>query len=67
MAEEAFRFANHAMWQQRVHTIFSRKVRKKELKPEDGTAAVDLPENRSWRLFQLAFILLNLPSLTNLA
>jgi Helicase conserved C-terminal domain len=66
MAEEAFRFANHAMWQQRVHTIFSRKVRKKELKPEDGTAAVDLPENRSWRLFQLAFILLNLPSLTNL-
>jgi hypothetical protein len=29
MAEEAFRFANHAMWQQRVHTIFSRKVRKK--------------------------------------
>jgi hypothetical protein len=32
------------MWQQRVHTIFSRKVRKKELKPEDGTAAVDLPE-----------------------
>ena len=66
MAEEAFRFANHAMSQQRVHTIFSRKVRKKELKPEDGTSAVDLPENRSWRLFQLAFILLNLPSLTNL-
>jgi hypothetical protein len=47
MAEEAFRFANHAMWQQRVHTIFSRKVRKKELKPEDGTASVDSPENRS--------------------
>ena len=66
MAEEAFRFANHAMSQQRVHTIFSRKVRKKELKPEDGTSAVDLPENRSWRLFQLAFILLNLPSLTTL-
>ena len=66
IAEEAFRFANHAMWQQRVHTIFSRRVRKKELKPEDGTAAVDLPENRSWRLFQVAFILLNLPSLTDL-
>jgi len=66
MAEEAFRFANRAMWQQRIHTVFSRKVRKKELKPEDGTATVDLPENRSWRLFQLAFILLNLPSLTDL-
>jgi hypothetical protein len=65
-AEEAFRFANRAMWQQRVHTIFSRGIRKKELKPEDGIAAVDVPENRSWRLFQLAFILLNLPSITDL-
>jgi hypothetical protein len=66
VAEEAFRFANHAMWLQRVHTIFGRKVRKKELKPSDGTEGVDLPANRSWRLFQLAFILLNLPSTTNL-
>jgi hypothetical protein len=65
-AEEAFRFANRAMWQQRVHTIFSRGIRKKELKPKDGIAAVDVPENRSWRLFQLAFILLNLPSITDL-
>jgi hypothetical protein len=66
VAEESFRFANHAMWQQRIHTIFGRKVRKKELKPADGTASVDLPPNRSWRLFQLAFILLNLPSTTDL-
>ncbi len=66
VAEESFRFANHAMWQQRIHTIFGRKVRKKELKPSDGTASVDLPPNRSWRLFQLAFILLNLPSTTDL-
>jgi hypothetical protein len=41
-------------------------VRKKELKPEDGVAALDEPKNRSWRLFQLAFVLLNLPSLTDL-
>ena len=34
LAEEAFRFANHAMWQQRIHSAFSRKVRKKELKEE---------------------------------
>src|SRR5207245_5210007 len=59
-------FANRAMWQQRIHSIFSRKVRKKELKFEDGTAAVDVPVNRSWRLFQMAFMLLNLPSLTDL-
>jgi hypothetical protein len=66
VAEDAFRFANRAMWQQRIHTMFSRGIRKKELKPEAGLASVDLPENRSWRLFQLAFILLNLPSLTEL-
>ncbi len=65
-AEEAFRFANRAMWKQRIHSVFSRKVRKKELKPEDGVDSVDIAGNRSWRLFQLAFILLNLPSLTDL-
>ena len=31
LAEEAFRFANRAMWQQRIHSTFARKVRKKEL------------------------------------
>jgi hypothetical protein len=65
-AEEAFRFANRAMWLQRTHSIFSRLVRKKELKPEDGVSSIDIAGNRSWRLFQLAFILLNLPSLTDL-
>ncbi len=66
LAEEAFRFANQSMWQQRIHSSFSRKVRKKAMKVEDGPAAVDIPENRSWRLFQLAFVLLNLSSLTDL-
>jgi hypothetical protein len=66
LAEEAFRFANHAMWQQRVHSTFSRKVRKKEIKVEDGVTSLDLPRNRSWRLFQIAFVLLNLPGLTDL-
>jgi hypothetical protein len=65
-AEEAFRFANRAMWQQRIHTTFSRKVRKKEMKVEDGVAELDVAKNRSWRLFQVAFVLLNLPSLTDL-
>lgn len=66
LAEEAFRFTNRAMWQQRIHSTFSRKVRKKELKVEDGFESLDVEKNRSWRLFQLAFILLNLPSLTDL-
>ena len=66
LAEEAFRFANRAMWQQRIHSIFSRKVRKKELKIEDGIESLDVAGNRSWRLFQIAFILLNLPSLTDM-
>lgn len=66
LAEEAFRFANRAMWQQRIHSTFARKVRKREMKVEDGVAALDETKNRSWRLFQLAFVLLNLPSLTDL-
>ena len=66
LAEAAFRFANRAMWQQRIHSIFARLVRKKELTIEDGVATVDLTQNRSWRLFQMAFVLLNLPSLTDL-
>lgn len=66
LAEEAFRFANRAMWQQRIHSTFARKVRKMELKIEDGVVTVDEARNRSWRLFQMAFVLLNLPSLTDL-
>jgi len=54
------------MWQQRIHSTFARKVRKKELQIEAGVATVDVADNRSWRLFQLAFVLLNLPSLTDL-
>lgn len=66
LAEEAFRFANRAMWHQRIHSTFSRQVRKKEMKVEDGVDELDIAKNRSWRLFQLAFVLLNLPSLTDL-
>jgi hypothetical protein len=65
-AEEAFRFANRAMWFQRVRSTYSRKVRKKELQQGETPSTFDVPANRSWRLFQLAFILLNLPSATNL-
>ena len=66
LAEEAFRFANRAMWQQRIHSTFSRKVRKKATTIEAGVDAEDSVRNRSWRLFQVAFVLINLPSLTDL-
>ncbi len=63
---EAFRFANHAMWQQRVHTLASEARRKQpQLKLHEAVGQVDVPENRSWRPFQLAFVLLNLPALAD--
>ena len=62
-AADAFRFANRAMWQQRIHTSLTEARRR----GEDVTLEhVDQPHNRQWRVFQLAFILLGLDSLTNL-
>ncbi|MFC8534746.1 DISARM system helicase DrmA [Streptomyces sp. NPDC057249] len=65
-ALDAFRFANRAMWQQRVHTIAAAARRREPELPFDAAVhAADQPENRSWRPFQLAFILLNLPALAD--
>lgn len=65
-AEDAFRFTNHAMWQQRLRSTYARKVRKSEISAGAPVEPLDVPEIRSWRLFQLAFVLINLPSLTRL-
>jgi hypothetical protein len=60
---DAFRFLNHAMWLQRTRSLFSEGVRRgKDIDYND----VDIPANRSWYPFQLAFILLNLPSIARL-
>jgi hypothetical protein len=58
----AFRFANRAMAQQRVHSLFALSQRRGE-----GRALADFEErnNRSWRPFQLAFILLSIPALAD--
>lgn len=61
-AAVAFQFMNKAMWLQRTHSIFAERVRRGDEKPD--FAEIDVVENRSWYPFQLAFILLNLPGIT---
>ena len=64
-AQQAFAFANHAMRQQRVRALAADRRRRTGDPLADCLALMDVPENRSWRPFQLAFLLLNLPSLTD--
>ncbi|MFD9876642.1 DISARM system helicase DrmA [[Kitasatospora] papulosa] len=62
----AFRFANRAMWHQRVHTLAAADRRRDAGRSlDEAVRLVDEPKNRSWRPFQLAFLLLNLPSLAD--
>ena len=58
----AFRFANRAMARQRVHSLFALSRRRGENKT---LADFEHRRNRSWRPFQLAFILLSIPSLAD--
>lgn len=62
LAARAFRFANQAMARQRVRSIYAQDTRR-GVKQE--IEKLDRPENRSWRLFQLAFFLLNIPALAD--
>ncbi|HXH88716.1 MAG TPA: hypothetical protein VNI55_08940 [Gaiellaceae bacterium] len=61
-ARDAFRFANRAMALQRAHTLWSEHRRRGG---SDDLESFEVPELRSWYPFQLAFILLNLPSITD--
>lgn len=61
-ALEAFRFANRAMALQRVRGIYSLLKRRGEM---PTLADLDIPKNRTWRPFQLAFILLSIPALAD--
>ncbi len=62
-AAAAFRFANRAMALQRVRSLVAASARRGEGQPPE---VFDTPANHSWRAFQLGFLLLNLPSLTDL-
>jgi hypothetical protein len=63
-AGEAFRFMNEAMWLQRTRSIYSEAIRREEA--PDFETSIDVPKNRTWFPFQIAFVLLNLPGLTRL-
>jgi hypothetical protein len=68
-ARLAFRMANRAMWLQRTRSLYSEKRRRAKDDKERLAityASLDEPRNRTWRPFQLAFVLLNVPSLARL-
>lgn len=63
---EAFAFANHTMWQQRVHTLIGLERRAHpDLSAVEAEQEVLAKPNWSWRPFQLAFVLVNLPALAD--
>lgn len=58
-ALQAFRFANRAMWDQRTHSIWAAANRKAD-EVSGAPLDHDTERNRTWRPFQMGFILLNL-------
>jgi len=59
----AFCFMNRAMYLQRIHTLYAERRRRGE---EVSLDDIDNANSPSWYPFQLAFILLNIPSTTDL-
>ncbi|MGH8902787.1 MAG: DISARM system helicase DrmA [Egibacteraceae bacterium] len=65
-AADAFRFANRAMALQRLHTRAAEARRRDPtLGADDAIDAARAAETPTWRPFQLAFVLLNLPGLSD--
>ncbi|ADK85929.1 helicase domain protein [Desulfarculus baarsii DSM 2075] len=58
----AFRFANRAMASQRIHSLYALAKRRGD---EVTVEALNVRKNRSWRHFQLAFMLLSIPALAD--
>ncbi len=66
LAREAFRFANQAMALQRVRSeVTRRRLADPAAGLDELLRRLDVPQQRSWRPFQLAFVLLCLPGLTD--
>jgi hypothetical protein len=55
----AFQFANRTMYDQRMHSLWAAQNRNKG-EVSESIEAFDTPPNRTWRPFQIGFILLNL-------
>ncbi len=65
-AREAFRFANQAMALQRVRSELTRaRMADPTMTVPATLQRLEVPRQRSWRPFQLAFVLLCLPGLTD--
>ena len=62
-ARQAFAFANNVMADQRVHSIYA--LQRRQQKPADLTEIENEVKNHEWRPFQLAFLLLSIPSLVD--
>lgn len=62
LALEAFRFANRAMATQRLRSTYSLLLRRGQTPKYSD---LDVRKNRSWRPFQLAFVLLSIPALND--
>ncbi len=66
LARDAFCFANQAMARQRLRSeIVRRRLAHPERSVADVERELDHPGTRQWRPFQLAFVLLCLPGLTD--
>ena len=61
-ALDAFRLANRAMARQRIHSMYALARRRGEVVK---LGDFDQRKNRSWRPFQLAFVLLSIPSVAD--
>lgn len=61
-ALKAFRFANMAMASQRIRSIYSLMIRRGDKITLDE---LNVRKNRSWRPFQLAFMILSIPALAD--